>query len=67
MYKVGDKVLFTFLGQKKKGIIISKVNNIKCKIKSDDGSTYPSIYTKETQSKKKSDKPLGLILDKLKD
>ena len=34
MYKIGDKVLFTFLGQTMKGELIEKVDRIKWKIKS---------------------------------
>jgi len=67
MYKVGDIVLFTFLGGKMKGTIIEKVDRLKWKVKANDGTVYPFIYGKEPVKKKgvKLDKPLGVIIKKL--
>jgi len=67
MYKIGDKVLFTFLGQTMKGELIEKVDRIKWKIKSEKGTIYPFIYGKEPKpvKGKKQEKPLGVILKKL--
>jgi hypothetical protein len=53
--KVGDKVIFTFLGQKKTGEIIERVNNEKWKIKSIEGTIYPFIYETPPQPTKKGE------------
>ena len=71
MYKIGDRVLFTFLGQTLKGEIIAKVDKVKWKIKSDKGTIYPFIYGKEPKpvkgKGKKQEKPLGVIIKKIDD
>lgn len=51
--KVGDKVLFTFLGQEMKGEIIARVNKDKWKVKCTSGTVYPFIYGKEPTPVKK--------------
>jgi hypothetical protein len=68
MYKVGDSVLFTFLGEERYGVITEKVNNLKWKVKcSTTGTIYPFIYGKEPVKKKgvKYEVPLGVIIKKL--
>lgn len=67
--KVGDRVLFTFLGTPLKGVIIEKVDKVKWKVKSDSGTVYPFIYGKEPVKKKgvKLEKPLGVILEIITD
>ena len=67
MYKVGDRVIFTFLGQRQKGSVTEKLKGGKYKVVSDDGTTYPFIYGKEPVKKKgvKYEKPLGVIIKKL--
>lgn len=67
MYKVGDKVLFTFLGQELRGVIIEKADRVKWKIKCSTGTVYPFIYGKEPVKKKgvKFENPLGVIIKKL--
>ena len=64
MYKVGDTVRFTFLGEPMVGVIIEKVDKLKWKIRSTKGTNYPFIYGKEPVKKKgiKYEKPLGVIL-----
>ena len=64
MYKIGDKVRFTFLGQPMVGVIIEKVDRVKWKVKSTKGTIYPFIYGKEPVKKKgvKYENPLGVIL-----
>jgi len=53
--KIGDRVLFTFLGQPKKGEIIMKHSTGIFKVKSDGGTIYPFIYSKKpVESKKKT-------------
>ena len=67
MYKVGDRVLFTFLSQRIKGEIIEKEVGGKFKVMGDKGIIYPSIYAK-TPAKKKGKalvNPLGLIINKI--
>ena len=67
MYKVGDKVLFTFLGTELTGVIIEKADRVKWKIKCSTGTIYPFIYGKVPVKKKgiKLEKPLGVIIKKL--
>lgn len=69
MYKIGDKVLFTFLGQEMKGEIIAKADRVKWKIRCTTGTVYPFIYGKEPKpvKGKKQEKPLGVIIKKLSD
>jgi hypothetical protein len=64
MYKVGDRVLFTFLGQRKNGEIILKHSTGVFKIKSDGGTIYPFIYDKEP-SKTNKGVVNGYIIEKL--
>lgn len=65
MYKVGDRVLFSFLSGDKVGVIIKRVDKVKWKIRSDDGTVYPFIFTKKPTSKKKGETVLGFIIKKL--
>ena len=67
MYQIGDKILFTFLGEEQYGVITEKVDKLKWKVKSTDGTVYPFIYGKEPVKKKgvKYEAPLGVIIKKL--
>jgi hypothetical protein len=68
MYKVGDRVRFTFLGIEYIGHILEKVDAVKWKIKCEaHGTIYPFIYGKEPVKKKgvKKVNPLGVIIEKL--
>jgi len=68
--KIGDRVLFTFLGQTKKGEIIMTHSTGIFKVKSDGGTIYPFIYSKKPiESKKKSkskDVVIGYIIELIK-
>lgn len=55
--KIGDKVIFTFLGQTLRGEIIERVNKEKLKVKSTEGTIYPFIYEKQPQPNKKGELP----------
>lgn len=65
--KVGDRVLFTFLGVRKKGEIILKQETGKFKVKSDGGTIYPFIYSKKPVETKKKSKEVvtGYIIEKI--
>ena len=67
IYKIGDRVRFTFLGQRKTGTIVDKVDKVKWKIKCDTGTIYPFIYEKEPIKVKGQtlDKVLGVIIEKI--
>jgi len=67
MYKIGDRVKFTFLGQTLLGVILDKGDKDKWKIKSDEGTIYPFIYAKEPVNVKGQTliKPLGIIIEKI--
>ena len=64
MYKIGDRVRFTFLGEAFKGVIIDKVDKLKWKVECDDGTVYPFVHGKEPKLKK-GEKPLSVMLKKL--
>lgn len=63
-YNIGDRVLFTFLGEKIRGEITEKVDRVKFKIRADDGTVYPWIYGKEPVKVKgkRLEKALGVIV-----
>jgi hypothetical protein len=61
-YKVGDRVLFTFLGSKYKGVITEKVDNFKFKVTADDGTNYPFVHKKKPN---KTESVLSYIIEKL--
>ena len=63
IYKKHDKVLFTFLGQKTRGVILEKLSNGKYRIKADDGTVYGFILASEPKPTKK--KSSELILTKI--
>ena len=67
IYKVDERVLFTFLGQRTRGIILNKLANGKYRIKGDDGTTYNSILDSEPKptKNKSSELMLGYIIEKL--
>jgi len=67
MYKVGDEVLFTFLGEEYIGVIIDKVDRVKWKVQCSNGTVYPFIYGKQPIKKRgsKLEIPLGIIIKKL--
>ncbi len=68
MYKVGDKVRFTFLGLTKNGEIIDKYDNGTFKVESEGGTKYPSIRKEKPSPSKKrktKDQVLGWIIEKL--
>lgn len=51
--KVGDKVIFIFLGSPMEGEVIERTNKEKVKVKGSDGTIYPSIYQKPPKPDKK--------------
>ena len=63
--KIGDRVLFTFLGTTLTGVITEKIDKVKWKVLCDSGTVYPFIYGKEPVKKKgvKYETPLGVILE----
>ena len=67
MYKVGDEVLFTFLGEMYKGVLLNKIDKVKWRIQSDSGKIFPFIYNKPPVKKKgvKYEEPLGIIIKKV--
>jgi len=67
MYKVGDIVIFTFLGGRMRGEIIEKVDKVRWKVKANDGTIYPFIFGKEPikEKGKTLEKPLGVIIKKV--
>ena len=66
-YKVDDKVLFTFLGQKMRGIVLDKLKDDKYRIKETDGTIYSFILASEPKPVKKESNNLvlGYIINKL--
>jgi hypothetical protein len=67
MYKIGDRVKFTFLSEELFGEIIGKIDKVKWKIKDDSGMVYPFIYGNEPKKVKgvKYETPLGIIISKI--
>jgi len=61
-YKIGDRVGFTFIGEKLKGTITEKVDNFQFKVDGDDGKTYPWVYKKPPNKK---ETVLSYIIEKL--
>jgi len=67
MYKVGDEVLFTFLGEEYTGTISDKIDNNRWKVEGSNGTIYPFIYGKQPINNKgsKLETPLGVIIKKI--
>jgi acetolactate synthase small subunit len=61
-YKVGDKVLFTFLGERLKGTITEKIDSFQFRVIDTSGYNYPFVYKKKPNKK---EQVLSYIIEKL--
>lgn len=61
-YKVGDKVLFTFLNEQLKGTITKKIDNFQFKVVDTAGYNYPFVYKKKPNAK---EQVLSYIIKKI--
>lgn len=64
-YKVGDSVLFTFLGETMKGEIIAKDGTRFKILEYGTGMKYPSIRKEEPKKLSKTEQMIGFIIKKI--